>query len=139
MQIKSKYSWMKHIDFIIVDLIALFLSFVISFYLKFNNLSFGENDEWREEELRGVQAEERVELATSEFEFFMMSLRKLRGFNKSEFTRIFSKTLPEKFLKLFTEWEKKGLCFSSKNAGDTTYAMSRQGMLFLNRFLEELC
>lgn len=47
MQIKSKYSWMKHIDFIIVDLLALFLSFVISFYLKFNNLSFGENDEWR--------------------------------------------------------------------------------------------
>ena len=100
---------------------------------------WGENDEWREEELRGVQAEERVELATSEFEFFMMSLRKLRGFNKSEFTRIFSKTLPEKFLKLFTEWEKKGFCFSFKNAGDTTYAMSRQGILFLNRFLEELC
>ena len=46
MQIKSKYSWMKHIDFMIVDLIALFVSFLISYYLKFDNLEFTKNEEW---------------------------------------------------------------------------------------------
>lgn len=46
MQIKSKYSWFKHIDFMIVDLIALFLSFLLSYWLKFGNLYFHENDEW---------------------------------------------------------------------------------------------
>lgn len=46
MQIKSKYSWMKHVDFMVVDLIALFLSYLISYYLKFNNLNFAQNDEW---------------------------------------------------------------------------------------------
>ena len=46
MQIKSKYSWMKHIDFMIVDLIALFIAYLISYYLKFNNLEFAKNDEW---------------------------------------------------------------------------------------------
>ena len=46
MQIKSKYSWVKHVDFMIVDLIALFLSYLISYYLKFDNLDFAQNDEW---------------------------------------------------------------------------------------------
>ena len=46
MQIKGKYSWMKHVDFMIVDLVALFLSYLISYYLKFENLRFAQNDEW---------------------------------------------------------------------------------------------
>ena len=46
MQIKSKYSWLKHIDFMIVDLIALFLSYLLSYYLKFKNLNFYQNAEW---------------------------------------------------------------------------------------------
>ena len=46
MQIKSKYSWAKHLDFMVVDLIALFISFLISFFLKFNRWDFGSNDEW---------------------------------------------------------------------------------------------
>lgn len=46
MQIKSKYSWMKHMDFMIVDLIALFISFWVSFYLKFNKWDFYQNEEW---------------------------------------------------------------------------------------------
>ena len=46
MQIKSKYSWLKHVDFMIVDLIALFLSYLLSYYLKFNNLAFLRNEEW---------------------------------------------------------------------------------------------
>lgn len=46
MQIKSKYSWAKHIDFMVVDLIALFISFLLSYYLKFNQWDFYSNDEW---------------------------------------------------------------------------------------------
>ena len=46
MQIKGKYSWVKHLDFMIVDLISLFISFLISYYLKFHALNFGTNDEW---------------------------------------------------------------------------------------------
>lgn len=46
MQIKSKYSWAKHLDFMVVDLIALFISFIVSYYLKFNRWDFGTNDEW---------------------------------------------------------------------------------------------
>ena len=46
MQIKSKYSWLKHIDFMAVDLIALFLSYLLSYYLKFRNLSFADNPDW---------------------------------------------------------------------------------------------
>lgn len=46
MQIKSKYSWVKHVDFMVVDLISLFISFLISYYLKFHDLDFGANDEW---------------------------------------------------------------------------------------------
>lgn len=37
---------MKHIDFMIVDLISLFLSYLISYYLKFGNLDFAKNDDW---------------------------------------------------------------------------------------------
>ena len=46
MQIKSKYSWMKHVDFMVVDLIALFLSYLLSYYLKSQELDFAQNDEW---------------------------------------------------------------------------------------------
>ena len=46
MQIKSKYSWMKHIDFMLVDLIALFISFWVSFHLKFDTWGFYQNEEW---------------------------------------------------------------------------------------------
>ena len=46
MQIKGKYSWLKHIDFMTVDLIALFLAFVVSYYLKFGRMNFYQYDEW---------------------------------------------------------------------------------------------
>ena len=46
MQIKSKYSWAKHLDFMVVDLIALFIAFIISYFLKFHEWDFYTNDEW---------------------------------------------------------------------------------------------
>lgn len=44
MQIKGKYSWAKHVDFMVVDLIALLLSFFIAFSAKFHSLSI--SSEW---------------------------------------------------------------------------------------------
>lgn len=46
MQIKGKYSWIKHIDFMCVDLISLFFAFLLSYWMKFGNLSFYQNDDW---------------------------------------------------------------------------------------------
>lgn len=45
MQIKGKYSWVKHLDFMIIDLGALLLSFFLSHYLKFGSLHI--SMEWR--------------------------------------------------------------------------------------------
>lgn len=89
-----------------------------------------------------VQNQEIIDFETSVFEFFMMGLRKIRGFYTSEYEKVFGKSLPEKFTTLFTSWEQKGLCkkcLSENGSRDVQYCMSREGMLFLNRFLEELC
>ena len=85
------------------------------------------------------QTFESIDKETSQFEFFMMGLRKLKGIRASNYKTIFGQELPDKFLQLFSEWEKKGLCVKREDGcGDTTYAMSREGMLFLNRFNMEL-
>ena len=46
MQIKSKYSWIKHLDFMIVDIISLFASFLLSYRLKFGNVDFFGDEDW---------------------------------------------------------------------------------------------
>lgn len=46
MQIKSKYSWVKHLDFMVIDLISLFLCFLLSYWMKFGDLEFVENEVW---------------------------------------------------------------------------------------------
>ena len=46
MQIKSKYSWVKHLDFKVIDLISLFLCFLLSYWMKFGNPEFMENEVW---------------------------------------------------------------------------------------------
>ena len=81
------------------------------------------------------QSSENIELETSQFEFFMMGLRKTIGISEKEYKETFICDLPEKFLSLFNAWKEKGLCTLTQ---DGRYAMSREGMLFLNRFLEEL-
>lgn len=47
MQYKGKYSWMKHLDFLCVDLLALFISFILSYWMKFGNVGFSTKDSWR--------------------------------------------------------------------------------------------
>ncbi len=92
----------------------------------------------KERVLRAPQLLEEIDQSVSEFEFFMMGLRKIKGISEAEFRKVFNKALPEKFLELYAVWESRGLC--TKAEGECgRYAMSREGMLFLNRFLEELC
>lgn len=46
MQIKGKYNWLKHFDFMIIDLISLILAFVIAYYVKFRSLNFVQSETW---------------------------------------------------------------------------------------------
>ena len=46
MQIKGKYSWVKHLDFMVVDIISLFLSFMLSYHMKFGKLDFAQKEDW---------------------------------------------------------------------------------------------
>ena len=43
MQIKSKYSWLKHLDFMVIDLISLLICFLLSYWMKFGDLSLSSN------------------------------------------------------------------------------------------------
>ena len=45
MQIKSRYSWIKHLDFMVIDLISLAVSFFLAYYLKFGNLALSAGPE----------------------------------------------------------------------------------------------
>ncbi len=39
MHIKGKYSWMKHIDFMLIDLFAFLSSFLLAYFIKFHTIS----------------------------------------------------------------------------------------------------
>ncbi|MBQ8217134.1 MAG: sugar transferase [Oscillospiraceae bacterium] len=43
---KEKFSWMKHIDFILVDLLSIVLAFIIAYWLKFRQLDFASSNAW---------------------------------------------------------------------------------------------
>ena len=45
-QIKGKYTWLKHLDFLIVDLCSMMLAFVVSYRMKFGDYGFDENGSW---------------------------------------------------------------------------------------------
>ena len=47
MHIKGKYSWLKHLDFILIDVIVLIISFTVAFYIKFNNCNWIFKNEWK--------------------------------------------------------------------------------------------
>ena len=46
MHTKSKYPWLRHIDFMIVDLVTMLICFVLAYFIKFNDLSFIESPDW---------------------------------------------------------------------------------------------
>lgn len=89
---------------------------------------------------------ERLSWETQAFEFFMMGLRTLRGISREEYERRFSAGIPEKIAAVFKRWTEKGLCreklspspVARRGAPEHFYSMTEEGILFLNRFLEEI-
>ena len=72
------------------------------------------------------------------FEFFMMGLRKRSGVSKIQFENIFKREIPSKILTVFEKWRAEDLCVINKNNEDTEYFLNEKGLLFLNKFLEEI-
>lgn len=101
-------------------------------------IDFWTNADRTKTDVKEVRTIEVIDLSTSIFEFFMMTLRKTEGFLQSEFLHCFNKKLPNNFLKTFERWQKKGLaeCISLKD--DLRYCLTKEGLLFLNSFLSEL-
>ena len=46
MHMRERYTWVKHLDFILIDLLCLMISFVVAYYLKFENFLMFEEQEW---------------------------------------------------------------------------------------------
>ena len=47
MHVKEQYSWLKHLDFILIDVLVLAGAFVLSYYLKFGDAGWIHKAEWR--------------------------------------------------------------------------------------------
>ncbi|HGF7833205.1 undecaprenyl-phosphate galactose phosphotransferase [Enterococcus sp. DIV0837a] len=46
MYIKGKYNWLKHLDFMFLDLVVLICSFIVSYFFKFNNNGWWIQEQW---------------------------------------------------------------------------------------------
>ena len=85
---------------------------------------------------------EKLEKKTEEFEFFMMGFRLSEGINSEEFYRRFGFPLQNipvfKPGALFDEWVSKNFAKKYRKNGNLYFSLTREGMLFLNTFLEKL-
>lgn len=82
--------------------------------------------------------DETIDVQTSMFEYFMMGFRKLSGINSKDFINKFNLEIPAEVLKVILEWNKKGLLDICSQGDSTTYNLNSKGILFLNKFLEEI-
>ena len=80
---------------------------------------------------------EYIDKKTEAFEFFMMGLRMTRGICRETYEARFG-AFPEKAEALFKAWEWRGLALRYEKKGERFYALTEQGLLFLNDFLEAL-
>ena len=101
-------------------------------YIKF----WSDDNVFEREEL--PQVSEKIDLENSIFEFFMMGLRKVDGVKESEFEMCFHQNIPSKIFRNFEKWEKEGLCKIINKDDDRVFTLGENGLLFLNRFLEEI-
>lgn len=76
---------------------------------------------------------------TREFEFLMMGFRLLEGVSVREYERRFGKSLAGRLGTLFTDWQRRNLARTYRtDDADTRYALTPEGILILNQFLEAL-
>ncbi len=85
-----------------------------------------------------VCAREVVDCQTSIFEYFMMGLRKTAGISEKDFFYKFKRKIPQQIIGLFEKWQKKGLADIICQNDEKRYFLTKDGLLFLNRFLEEI-
>ena len=95
--------------------------------------------------LPGIPADfENLDLETLEFEYLMMALRTLEGVNDAEYARRFASLEPwkgnlkKRLLEnpLWKEFDGKKMCLSRESeCGGMNFALSREGLLFLNSLL----
>ncbi|MCR5289191.1 MAG: radical SAM family heme chaperone HemW [Treponema sp.] len=90
-----------------------------------------------------IQERESLSSDIQEFEFFMMGLRTIRGVSDKEYTRRFKKDITSVLGAstggLFDRWVHEGRATIFEDSSDEKrYALTPDGLLFLNTFLEEL-
>ncbi|MBR5402468.1 MAG: radical SAM family heme chaperone HemW [Treponema sp.] len=88
--------------------------------------------------LNSIQTVEEIDFEDSVFEYFMMGLRKRTGITDRHFYQTFRRAIPAEIITRFEQWQKKGLAEIENNGEVTRYSLNEQGLLFLNRFLEEI-
>ncbi len=86
---------------------------------------------------------EHLDDKTREFEFLMMGFRLLEGVSAREYEARFNRSLAERIGAhsdgLFAGWQQRGLSRTYRTEdGDTRYALTADGILLLNQFLEAL-
>ena len=95
-------------------------------------------DDIKVDELSNIQSVENIDFNIQVFEYFMMGLRTSYGICKEEFEARFNMPIPEKFIKIFNEWEQKQMCQKKVSFNKTYYSLNSSGLLLLNEFLTEL-
>ncbi|MCR5613432.1 radical SAM family heme chaperone HemW [Treponema sp.] len=82
-----------------------------------------------------------IDRSTEEFEFLMMGLRLRKGFSKKEYEKRFCDVQPKLFnaeSDFIKNWKEKKLFSETEEDGDIFYALTEEGILYLNSFLENL-
>lgn len=87
---------------------------------------------------KNIEEIELIDKETSQFEFFMMGLRKLIGINSCDYKKIFSKEIPAAVKNQFVKWQKKGFAKITNQGENEIFSLTQEGILFLNKFMEEL-
>lgn len=78
---------------------------------------------------------------TQEFEYLMMNLRTLKGLCENAYFNRFHKDLNTRLegeKQLFSTWQRKGLCHAYTEGNEKYFALTKEGLLFLNSFCKEL-
>lgn len=108
----------------------------ISEYINFwNNFNNQKSSDFPFEQ---VSDKELVDRPTSQFEFFMMGLRKTCGITENQYFSVFGEIIPASVKKQFEQWEKQGKASCIIKDDDVIYKLTSRGLLFLNQFLQEL-
>jgi len=76
--------------------------------------------------------------ATVSFEFFMMGLRTSEGVCRETYEQKFGMPFPPGAERLFAEWQRQGRCTVREKDSCHFYALTKEGLLFLNEFLGAL-